>query len=461
MVHRIQFRADNTENTMRRRTFLTFAAGTAIGSAVTSYGREIAAWMPNWASKQEVPVIDLHFGTMRGTGWLTAEQPNWDKVVSTAIHSGPTLSHPTSLTVADTTGFCANQLVCLQTADGEYRSATINEIKGHTFRLRQPLEANISPGSLVQNFLSNDAHPTQFGYYTIADDTLRQLADKPSRVLVNNGFPLWQKLGECRFSENRLSEYGNPGTDDVENYSLLVEADQAGSGIVSREFNLGVGAYRVTLPIAVAGATHRGAHLQLVAKRKSKQLGVSSFLTFDGISPVTLDFNIKRPGPVRILLVLAMGGLLQMSVGQLEIQRKYAYSMELNNGNHLLYGDSWVNAGHITRRLQQRLSNAKISQSGVGGNTLASLLTRFDTDVPKHKPDWVWVLCGTNDVYQMLTPAEFQSRAIELREKIRAIGARPIFWNPSVCNLFYENGDRLAPSRKLAVEVDYNAPHSA
>lgn len=445
---------------MHRRTFLTFAAGTAIGSAVTSYRREIAAWIPNGASKQEAPVIDLHFGTMRGTGWQTAEQPNWDKVVSTAVRSGPTLSHPTGLSVDSTIAFCTDQLVCFQTADGEYRSATIDEIHGDVFRLRQPLEANLPPGSLVYNFLSNDAHPTQFGYYTIADDALRQLADKPSRVLVNNGFPLWEKLGDCRFSENRLSEYDNPGTDDVGNYSLLVEAEQPGSGIVSREFNLGVGAYRVTLPIAVAGATHRGAHLQLVAKRKNKQLGTINFLTFDGISPITLDFNIKRPGPVRILLSLAMGGLLQMSVGQLEIQRKYAYGMDLNSGNHLLYGDSWVNAGHITHRLQQRLANAKISQSGVGGNTLENLLARFDADVPKHNPDWVWVLCGTNDVYQMLTPDEFQSRAVELRERIRAIGARPIFWNPSVCNLYYANGDRLAPSRQLALEVDYNAPSS-
>ena len=68
------------------------------------------------------------------------------------------------------------------------------------------------------------------------------------------------------------------------------------------------------------------------------------------------------------------------------------------------------------------------------------------------------VMCGTNDAYRLPTVQQFQDQAAILREKIRAIGARPVFWDCSVCDKNYVDGDRLIPSRVLAIGTDYNGP---
>ncbi len=446
---------------MRRRAFLAFAAGAALGIAGTQCRRELWSLVPDWPlGPKPVPVLDLHFQTMRGTGWLPQEQPNWDQVVSTAIERGPTRGQPTDLTVSETAGFYPGQLVCFQIAEGEYQSATISEIDGKALRLRQAVDTEVSPDTPLYNFLSNDSHPTEFGYYTLVDDALRQLSERPLSIDSASGIAAWDKIGECRFSENHTSEYDNPGTDGPDDYSLQVEVERTTDGIISREFNLGIGAYRVTLPIAVQGATERGAHLRIAATRNGKKLAHDDFLTYDGVAPIYLDFKVRVPGPVRVSLTLSIGGALRLSVGKLEMQRRQAYKLRIRKGRHVLLGDSWINSGYVAKRFRERLTDAEFIQAGVGGNTVEDLLARFDADVAPHKPDFVWVLCGTNDVFEMLTPEEFQPQVIALREKIRAIGAQPIFWNPSVCNRFYTKGDRLAPSRRLAMNVDYNAPGS-
>lgn len=449
---------------MRRRTFLTFAAGTAAGSVASSQWHRFTGLLPADKGPEQpaLPVIDLHFGTMLGRGWLPEEQPNWHKIVSTPVTSGPTPDRPATISIAEPSGFFPGQLVCLKTADGEYRSAAIDTISGHDVRFSQPLGRQLAPDSQLHNFMANDSHANKFGCYTIADDALRQLTDRATRVYIANGIETWNKLGAVRFSENWGSEYSNPGTSAQNAYALRVEAEHSGDGIVSNAIDLATGSYRVTLPVSVAGATENGIPMQLAAAQAGAAITAENFVMFNGIGLVSLSVHLDKPAQIKVALRLAMANACQLSIGRLEIQRKYAVRhMNVQNGRHLLFGDSWIYPGHITRRLSERLPNTEWLQAGVRGNTLKDLLARFDRDVAPLKPNYVWVMCGTNDVYQMWEPSYFQSLVLELRDKISALGAQPIFWNPSVCNRTYEYGDRLAPSRRLAIEVDYGATRSS
>lgn len=397
---------------------------------------------------------------MAGRGWLPDEHLNWNKGASTRITAKSADGAPATISVESTIGFFPGQLVCLGDRTRGYQSAVIDTIVGQDIRLTQPPRLELAPGAQLYSFLSNDAHPTEFGYYALADDALRQLDDRPLPLFNAYGPAGWKKLGTVKFSEDWDSDYGNPGTTSVEACALQFEAEQSGDGIVFDAVDLARGSYRLTLPLSVKGATERGVHLQLIASRGNKTLGRESFMTFDGAAQPQLDFDVGIPGGIHISLHLAMAGRCSISVGKLEVKRKYACRFEPRKGRHLLFGDSWINAGYITKRFRERLPNTEFIQSGVGGNTFKDLLERFERDVSAQSPDYVWVMCGTNDVYQMWEPTYFQSLIVELRDKIRAIGAQPIFWNASVCNRTYRYGDRLAPSRRFAIEVDYGVARS-
>lgn len=104
-------------------------------------------------------------------------------------------------------------------------------------------------------------------------------------------------------------------------------------------------------------------------------------------------------------------------------------------------GDSWIQGDlgstperePITAQLALELPYATIINSGVGGNTISSMLARFDADVAAHKPDYVVVNTGTNEAYNPLSGV-FEPNAVDeflklyrrLIQKIIAIGARPI-----------------------------------
>ncbi len=101
-------------------------------------------------------------------------------------------------------------------------------------------------------------------------------------------------------------------------------------------------------------------------------------------------------------------------------------------GTHLLLGDSWFDGGDIARRLRQKLSGATIINKGIGGNTAKDLINRFDQDVTPHSPDYVWILCGTNDYWQGVSTAQFKANLNTLINKSKAIGAKVIIFDSSV-----------------------------
>jgi hypothetical protein len=110
---------------------------------------------------------------------------------------------------------------------------------------------------------------------------------------------------------------------------------------------------------------------------------------------------------------------------------------DVNNGTHVLFGDSWITA-YTGERMRARLDKAIVISKGIGGDTTQRLLDRFDRDVTPSSPDYVWVMVGTNDVYQGLATDVFIKRLKLIESKILAIGAIPIIFDTSVCVESYQ-----------------------
>lgn len=104
----------------------------------------------------------------------------------------------------------------------------------------------------------------------------------------------------------------------------------------------------------------------------------------------------------------------------------------LNSGKHVMLGDSWFSSPGVKERLAQRLPKAQIINMGVGGQTAANLLERFDRQVAPARPNIVWLMAGTNDYYQGVSVASYKATMKKLIEKINAIGAKAMVFDSSV-----------------------------
>jgi len=104
----------------------------------------------------------------------------------------------------------------------------------------------------------------------------------------------------------------------------------------------------------------------------------------------------------------------------------------LNSGKHVMLGDSWFENSGVQERLAEKLNNAQIINKGVGGNTAASLLGRFDRDVASQQPDVVWLMAGTNDYYQGVSVATYAANMKILIQKINDLGAKAMVFDSSV-----------------------------
>jgi lysophospholipase L1-like esterase len=105
---------------------------------------------------------------------------------------------------------------------------------------------------------------------------------------------------------------------------------------------------------------------------------------------------------------------------------------ELNEGVHVLLGDSWFSDSTIFERLKNHLPAASMINKGIGGNTSTDLLARFDEDVLPHNPSFVWIMSGTNDYWQDVTAETYKANIDTLAGKIKALNAVPIIFDSSV-----------------------------
>lgn len=126
---------------------------------------------------------------------------------------------------------------------------------------------------------------------------------------------------------------------------------------------------------------------------------------------------------------------------------------QLSARKHLFLGDSWFAQGAIAERVADKLDNIQVINKGVGGNTAADMLDRFDQDVASQNPDVVWLIAGTNDYYQGVTLSEYKSNMSELIKKINSLGAKAIVIDSSVAPLVSGNQALTDLSHEYAAAI--------
>ena len=120
---------------------------------------------------------------------------------------------------------------------------------------------------------------------------------------------------------------------------------------------------------------------------------------------------------------------------------------------HVLFGDSWLSNGVIRDRFAVLWPTETFINSGVIGDTVQDLISRFDVDVAPLQPDFVWVVVGTNDYSHAVPTTSFFWDMQQLVSMIRGIGAEAIIFDPSVGPLeygVYLNGELKAASDEYA-----------
>jgi len=131
-------------------------------------------------------------------------------------------------------------------------------------------------------------------------------------------------------------------------------------------------------------------------------------------------------------------------------------AFSIKNGQKALFiGDSITDCGRRTE--PSRLGNGyvkifsemmvanmpetkvEIINKGIGGNTIQDLEKRWSDDMLYHKPDWLSILIGINDIHRTfmktegwenLTPERFQERYDSLLERSAKTGCRIILIEP-------------------------------
>ncbi|MEP6887042.1 MAG: GDSL-type esterase/lipase family protein [Nitrospirales bacterium] len=77
--------------------------------------------------------------------------------------------------------------------------------------------------------------------------------------------------------------------------------------------------------------------------------------------------------------------------------------------------------------LQARLGpQATVMTSGVCGEVTSDMLVRFRQDVLAHRPDYVVILGGTNDLGWHVAPAEIVSHLLCMYEQALGVGIQPV-----------------------------------
>jgi len=114
----------------------------------------------------------------------------------------------------------------------------------------------------------------------------------------------------------------------------------------------------------------------------------------------------------------------------------------MENKKHLFLGDSWMqpgpaNDGRLADRITTLLggeSQIQATNRAVGGRTSGVVRATLAEDFAAvgGTPDYVWLIVGTNDYFQRVTPDNFVANVAAIVEYIEAQGATAIVLNPSV-----------------------------
>ena len=405
--------------------------------------------------------LNMHFSVMKGIPWNASEAGGSDTYTTNANANPGDMS----LSLTSSAGLVADQLICYRADDGQYYTTVIESISVNVLTLRSPIEATMNSGGNVHNFYINFSHANPFGFYAITDYALRELTHtyrKVAEVAHDEWGPL---IGPETLTLTTDEDIYAPGSSNNE-YLRVTTSGGADEGVVSNGFyELPEGLYLIRGYIN-PGSVNAGADLNEV------QLAVSQTINSTAVTQTVANDQRKGQDATQSYEFfyyaandstqrltcrsrLAVAGEFEM--GKVEIFRVENTFTNMDNSKHVMLGDSWFDFGDIQDRITDRLPNAVIFEEGVGGNRANQLVARFDADCAAHKPDYVWIMCGTNDYFGNVSLDTFEFNMNVLKEKIAAIGATAIFFDPSVGEI--DNGSfphNFDVSRTYALRGSYS-----
>jgi lysophospholipase L1-like esterase len=435
--------------------------GGTVAQAFASAAQDVASVRGNVNGRDTTAVVvEMHFGTCGGAGWLQSEQGGIVQTATTAAAAAGAVK-----LYVQVASYQQQQLICYLANDGQYYTNIVYAVdpSGNWIQLQKPLQVGVDAGAMVSNFYANDAHPNANGYKAVADDALRQIARREALAYKAKGYEEWSAVGAATLTGNAATNYAAPtGGVIVEERSLQVAATAAGQGALSNLVEMQAGPCRssiVVSPGAIDANTQGGVTLsieEVTLDGTVYTVAQQAVTGFGGMRVVSLDYVIRNGSMIRARALATVAGNSSFQIGMLKHYRLGQAVANLNRGKHVLFGDSWFASGLFLARLQERLPAVTFVNKGIAGNKATDLLGRFDADVRSQAADYVWLMCGTNDFYANVAPKDFETQMNQLKNLIIGLGAQPIVFSTSVGNVYYPGlpYDVMANSRRYAINVN-------
>lgn len=438
----------NGDNSLRQE--LASPAGTSlIGDGVLMLDERLARDLQSFAqiASNGNQLVDLHYAVLKATGWTPGE-------VGT-IYTKPAVQVSNfAISVPDTVGFLVGQLLVYVAANGEYYTGVVIDITGLQVSFNQPIESPLGASSVLGNFYNDFIHPNINGYRAIADYALRR-ANREHKVVHTYDLSTTTPVAGGVQTPLTDNTYYNAGGSSSP--ALLSVAAGIGSGWEAAEVLLPAGDYLMRLRIA----SHASPGLKIANIHVVEDIAADSLVVYPVVSSsrailVEIPFRARKGGKykVKVQASEAVQSIITSKADVIQVTNK---TRSLDYGRHVLFGDSWFNLPGILERLQERLPNATIFNKGVQGNKMSDLVLRYDADVAPLNPDFVWLMCGTNDYVANVTPTSFFTSFGKISSKTRAIGAAMLCFNSSVGPVSHpDHLDTLLPrSRTLVYDEGY------
>ncbi len=417
------------------------AAGVALRSdRITDAGaagakpvaERFASAVHGMARRAAIPVVvDLHYRIMRGCGWAAGEIDNAGTTYTLGVAAA---AGATSLTLVGAVPVNRQLLAYLDT-QGRYRTVAVTTVAGQVVSLSTPLEAAIAAGANVFAFYTNYAHPNPAGYRAIVDYALAGEADSglwPEYVRSASVAPAAYNGGAVALSVVNDSKL--PGSANAKRYTVTPGGAYQGCRFDFTPPRTGRGLVRLRLNTG-------GAAVNVLCQYNTDNGYLTVYnqnLTNDSAEAVEFPIEICHgvtggSNTVTVWITRAAGDFY---VSQAELLMNTGSQVgNLNQGRHVLYGDSWFANPSLAPWMAARLPAATIINKGVGGRSAFSLAFNYAAEVAPEKPDFVWVMVGTNDAYAHFNKDEWAYYLRSLVRQIQASGAVPILFTPSACDL--------------------------
>lgn len=407
--------------------------------------------------------LEQHISGFFGRGMLTAEVINvtTEQFLTASASAGATV-----LALTSVANFVIGGCISVKHDNGLYGTYFINSISGSNVGIFPSLRYSCTvANSKVERTWYNRAHPGKFYMRELAQRIARTI--ELDAAMPNGGRVLFTNLSSNPTNtEDSLTVIGtaalfyfsasNLGTAGVASpvrftmgRSAYVESITAiGHGVETQLFDtLGVASAVAKVMFYAEGANRVYAIEVIDDEGVQRAKYVTTSVADQGVMRIyTIPADLRGANKIKVRITAetytGSGGFF--TIGQIDVFEAPPAATKVINppsAKIVCLGDSWI-AGDlistperepITQQLALELPNATIINAGVGGNKIWEELSRFDTDVAVHNPDYVVINTGTNESYNPVS-AVFDPNSIDffllqyslLLNKIAAIGARAV-----------------------------------